>query len=57
LLQLIDLAGKQIVKTEYNEVPNSIVRIDAGSKILSSGIYILTCQAEGRTYTIKVMKQ
>jgi len=57
LLQLSDLAGKLIAKAEYNEVLNSIIRFDAGSNILSSGVYILTCQTEGGTYTIKVMKQ
>jgi hypothetical protein len=56
LLQLSDLAGKQIVKTEYNEVPNSIIRFDVNSKVLSSGVYILTCKTEGRIYTTKVMK-
>ena len=57
LVQLSDLAGKQIAKVEYNEIFNSIVRFDASAKILSSGVYILTCRAEGKTYTIKVMRQ
>jgi hypothetical protein len=57
VLQLSDLAGKQVAGSVYNEVVSSITRFDVSAKVLSSGVYILTCGAEGKTYTVKVMKQ
>jgi hypothetical protein len=57
LLQLSDLAGRQVAVAEHNGVSQSIIRFKADAKILSGGVYILTCQAEGKTHVIKVMKQ
>ena len=56
-LQLTDLAGRQIALSQLNIPSQSVVRFNLSSKIINSGIYVLTINTETKKYSVKVLKQ
>jgi hypothetical protein len=56
VLSLTDLSGKRLGVNEYYQPASAILRFDNYNKNLVKGIYILQAVADGKRYSIKVMK-
>ncbi len=57
VLSLTDLSGKRLGVNEYYQPVSAILRFDNYNKNLARGIYILKAEADGKIYSIKVMKE
>jgi hypothetical protein len=56
-LSLTDISGKIIGTTDFNRPTSSILRLNIYNKVLSSGVYILHAEAEGKSYSLKLVRQ
>ena len=55
--KLTDVTGRTLAVSELNGSSQSIFRFDFANQSITSGIYILTAEVNGKKYTASVMKQ
>ena len=56
-VSMFDMQGRRVLETAFEEYSQANLLLNTGNRHLSSGIYSLRVETDGKVYNLKVMKQ